>query len=43
MTAAITVTWASMLAVTSLMTRRMNKITIKDRASPLSNPITTRA
>ncbi len=42
MTLAITATWAGMLAVTSLMTRRMKKIAIKDQLSPLSNPLTTR-
>jgi hypothetical protein len=39
MTLAISATWMGLLAVNSLMTRR---IAIKDQLSPLSKPITTR-
>ncbi len=39
MTLAISATWMGMLAVTSLMTKR---IAIKDQLSPLSKPMTTR-
>lgn len=40
MTLAISFTWMGMLAVTTLMTK---KVAIKDQLSPLSKPITTRA
>lgn len=39
MTLAISVTWIGMLAVTTLMTK---KVEIKDQLSPLSKPMTTR-
>ncbi len=40
MTLAISFTWMGMLAVTTLMTK---KVAIKDQLSPLSKPMTTRA
>ncbi len=39
MTLAISVTWMGMLAVTALMTK---KVEVKDQLSPLSKPMTTR-
>jgi hypothetical protein len=40
MTLAISFTWMGMLAVTTLMTK---KLAVKDALSPLSKPLTTRA
>ncbi len=40
MTLAISCTWMGILAVSTLMTK---KVSIKDRLSPLSKPLTTRA
>ena len=40
MTLAISFTWVGMLAVTTLMTKR---VAFKDQLSPLSKPLTTRA